>query len=389
MIPNILNNITAQDLNQLVAEARSEDRTIEYKLTAPGNADSEKIPLLLKPVCSFANTDGGDLILGMKAQDGIPQEAVGFDVANLDQLKLTIDHILQSGIEPQLRGVGIKEIQLPNNKYALVVRVPKSWISPHRVKNNARFYARNSAGSYELDVPQIKQSFYLSETLADRIRTFRADRIALVSGGACPVPLRDGARLMLHILPLSSFASTSMFSVAQYENLWRKIIPHGTGNVNYHLNFDGIVVGSGTEENGYRAYSQLFRSGIFEFVRVYEPRDHDKYIPSQEYEAALIQNFKNGISVLRELGVSLPIYVHLTLVGAKGYRLGVGQLETFYHEPRPIDRDVLAIPDLEIDSFDSNAASLLKPLFDFVWNACGYRGSHNFDDNGAWQFQQR
>lgn len=386
MIPNALNNITIQDLNQLIAESRTEDRTIEYKLIVPGNADSEKIPLLLKPVCSFANTDGGDLIFGVRAQDGIPQEIVGVDIASLDQLKLTLEHVLQSGIEPQLRGIGIKEIPLSGNKYVLVVRVPKSWISPHRVKNNARFYARNSAGGYELDVPQIKQSFYLSETLAERIRAFRADRIAVVSSNVSPVPLQEGARLMLHILPLASFASPNMFSVSQYEELWRLMCPCNSGSINYHLNFEGIVVGSGTEENGFRAYSQLFRSGIFEFVRVYEPRDQQKYIPSADYEQALMSGFKNGLLVLQRLGVSQPMWINLTIVGAKGYRLGVGQNTRFNNnEPRYFDRDVLAIPDLEIDTFEVNAASILKPLFDFVWNAAGYRGSLNYDDNGVWQ----
>lgn len=386
MIPNALNDITIQDINQLIAESRTEDRTIEYKQIVPGNADSEKIPLLLKPVCSFANTDGGDLIFGVRAQDGIPQEIVGIDIANLDQLKLTIEHVLQSGIEPQLRGVGIKEIPISDNKYVLVVRVPKSWISPHRVKNNARFYARNSAGGYELDVPQIKQSFYFSETIAERIRAFRADRIATVSSNAPPVPLQEGVRLMLHILPLVSFASPSMFSVSQYENLWQRISPPGSGSIDYHLNFDGIVVSSGTEANGFRAYSQLFRSGILEFVRNYEPHGQQKYIPSAEYEQTLMHNFKNGLSVLRELGVSQPMWVNLTIVGAKGFRLGVGQNTRFFNnEPRPFDRDVLAIPDLEIDTFEVNVASILKPLFDFVWNAGGYRGSLNYDENGLWK----
>jgi hypothetical protein len=26
--------------------------------------------------------------------------------------------------------------------------------------------------------------------------------------------------------------------------------------------------------------------------------------------------------------------------------------------------------------------AVLKPLFDFIWNACGYLGSKKFDDKG-------
>lgn len=60
MIPASLDSVTADHLAQLIAEGRTEDRRIEYKLALPGAADSEKIPWLLKPVCSFTNTDGGE-----------------------------------------------------------------------------------------------------------------------------------------------------------------------------------------------------------------------------------------------------------------------------------------------------------------------------------------
>lgn len=118
----------------LISEARSEDRTIEYKLTLPSSAESERVSRLLKPVCSFANTDGGDLVFGLRANQGVPTTLEGIDIDNIDQTKLSFEHIIQSGIEPQIRGVQIRDIKLDNGKFVVVVRVPKSWIVPHRVK---------------------------------------------------------------------------------------------------------------------------------------------------------------------------------------------------------------------------------------------------------------
>ena len=179
MIPKSIDEISSADLDALIAEGRSEDRTIEYKLTLPNNADGEKIPRLLKPVCSFANTDGGDLIFGVRENAGIPEQIDGMAIQNFDQTKLAIEHMIQNGIEPQIRGVHIKEVRLPNENHVLVLRVPKSWISPHRVKSNSKFYARNSLGSYELDVPQLRQAVLVGDSLEKRLRDFRADLLAV------------------------------------------------------------------------------------------------------------------------------------------------------------------------------------------------------------------
>lgn len=384
MIPAPLDTVLSEHLEQLLVEARSEDRTIEYKLALPGNAESERVPWLLKPVCSFANTEGGDLLFGVRAQDGIPKALIGVDIPNLDQLKLTFEHLLQAGIEPQVRAVGIKSVPLPNGRSVLIVRVSKSWISPHRLKVNARFYARSNAGAYELDVPQLKRAFLLSQTIADRIREFRADRIANAAGTGTPVVLKNGLRLLLHVLPLASFTAQLMLPVTQYADLYERLIPAGAGNIDYHLNLDGLVVASGTEANGFRAYTQLFRSGVLEFMRVYGPQGDQLYVPSGEYEQLLMRNLSNGLGVLRDLGFGPPVFLTLSLVNARGYRLGVGQHTRFYvSEPRPFERDVM-VPDVELTSLVVDAASVLRTLFDYVWNAAGYRGSLNYDENGNW-----
>jgi hypothetical protein len=55
----------------LVAAGARESRTIDYKRTTYGNAHADYSEFLAD-VSSFANTAGGDLVLGMDATDGIP-----------------------------------------------------------------------------------------------------------------------------------------------------------------------------------------------------------------------------------------------------------------------------------------------------------------------------
>ena len=133
--------------------------------------------------------------------------------------------------------------------------------------------------------------------------------------------------------------------------------------------------------------TQLFRSGIIEYLRVYEPADNGLiYIPSVEYERALLESYQNGTVLLRDLGFEPPIYVFLTLAGVRGSQLATGRNFRFFHgEVSPFDRDVLAIPNVEMLSFNDRGTEIMKPMFDIVWNAAGYPVSPNFDENLNWR----
>ena len=147
MIPKPIDDIELDNLRDLKDGERLEDRTIEYKSQLPTNAESQKIPFLLKPVCSFANTDGGDLLFGVLEENGIPKDICGVNLGNPDAEKLRLEHAIQNGIEPQVRGIKIGLTKILSDNYVLTVRIPKSWTAPHRVKSNSKFYARNSAGA--------------------------------------------------------------------------------------------------------------------------------------------------------------------------------------------------------------------------------------------------
>ena len=53
-------------------------------------------------------------------------------------------------------------------------------------------------------------------------------------------------------------------------------------------------------------------------------------------------------------------------------------------EIHTIDRDILQLPEVIIESYDVRAADVLKPFFDSIWNACGFKKSFNYNDNDEW-----
>lgn len=71
-------------------------------------------------------------------------------------------------------------------------------------KNLSRFYARTSAGKYQLDVHEIRAGFVAAETAFERLRHFRAERIARVLALETPAPIAAGPKLILHAFPVNT-----------------------------------------------------------------------------------------------------------------------------------------------------------------------------------------
>ena len=146
-----LEEITELDLQHLIDEERIEKKVLEYKSELPGNSESDKKDFLAN-ISSFANAVGGDLIFGIveNRKTGKPEKLEGIEIINVDQEILRLDQIIRDGIEPNIpsSSINIQEIQLNNLKYAIIIRISKSWLNPHRVsfKSWDRFYSRSTNG---------------------------------------------------------------------------------------------------------------------------------------------------------------------------------------------------------------------------------------------------
>src|SRR3972149_3929232 len=161
MIPKSLDRIAIADLQELVDNQVHEGKTIEYKRDLPGSSSDDRKEFL-KDVSSFANADGGDLLFGVDAKDGLPQACPGISAPNHDDLRLQLENRLRDGLQPRIPDVQFKFISAcENDNHVLLMRIKKSWAAPHRVTigGHGHFYSRNSAGAYPLDVDQLRSAF--------------------------------------------------------------------------------------------------------------------------------------------------------------------------------------------------------------------------------------
>ena len=96
----------------------------------------------------------------------------------------------------------------------MIVRVWQSWLAPYRLGDYGPFYARNSAGKFQLDVGQLRQAFGLSDSISKRISDFRAERVSRVYAEDLPTVIDEGPRLLIHVIPPSAFASFAQPDIA-------------------------------------------------------------------------------------------------------------------------------------------------------------------------------
>ncbi len=412
MITKPLATLTESDLRLLITEQVPESKQIEYKRELPEGGEKGTVAFL-RAITAFANTQGGHLIYGMNAEEGIPVELNPIKMTSSDQVLQRFENLCRDSVQPRLTGVQYQFIPLENGGSALVVRIAKSWNAPHRVSvgNHVHFYGRNAAGAYQLDVAELRQAFTLSDTVVERIRSFRANRLLALGSNEAPVPLKDGAQVVLHVIPLQAMTSDYRVDIASDSQALRNLNPLGATDWSHRINLDGRLNFRNISKGKSYGYTQLFRNGIIETVEVPSSwsdakrivsteadqliqriRDQSswsdaKRISSAAYEKNIIQALKSYFPALNDLGISTPAYVFLSFLGVKDYTFVVNR--RIFSDPSPqADRDNILLPEITIEQWSDSPERVMRPAFDMVWNAFGLARSFNYNEAGEWVGQR-
>lgn len=381
MIPVPLEDIEQGNLQNLVDNSVMEGVEIEYKQELPNSRGGRKT--LVQELTSFANTRGGDLVYGIEeAEDsGEPISVSGFDIDDVDAERARLDSIVRDGVRPRIPSYRVQPIVINDNEVCFVIRAQQSLRSPHRVTlgGHDKFYARSSNGKYPLDVDELREQFLTSQGIAEDIRDFHADRIAKIRADETPVALEGGARIVLHLVPYNAFTpgsnldiSSDSVSNGQYARTFKRK-PMSDGR---RYNIDGVVSYwlSDLNESQY-SYTQTFRSGIIEAVDEFllKPEESGQlYIPSIALREYLEYSLSGYLATMESQGLSTPIYVLMAILDAEGYVMST-QAHNFRRQQTPIDRSIVQIPEQIVESYNVDLETVIDPIINATWNACGYQ----------------
>lgn len=400
------NNINKDDISDLVQGEFPESINLEYKEQTYENTDNAKKELS-KDISAFANTNGGNLIIGIKEKKGIPIKVCGMKNIEIDNEILRLDQIIRSGIEPPLVGVKINPVQIENDNNVIVIRVPQSWSIPHRVSKDKhnKFYIRSSTGVNETSIDELRELFTRGSTLNSQIKTFQNDRLRLINDGDSPAryKTREG-RIILHIVPFSAFRSSNNLDVTDIHNhrdYFRLIREKDKSCGDFRYNLDGFLVHSHQitprnqrgEYGDICSYTQIFRNGIVEAVSYNILEEAISSIERQHCIAGellrkdvvnAIQSYMDGLNIL---GISPPLAVLIALQGVEDNKIAWRDVENNYNYNNlsactPLPKDEIKLPEVIIDEYGNLQyyQKKLKPSYDVLWNATGEPKAPSFDD---------
>lgn len=380
--------ISETELSALVSQEIGESRMLELKQDLQLATDDQKREFL-SDVTALANTDGGDLIFGIREDNGVAAEIVGLRNFLSDDRIGQIENMLRDSVQPRLSGYQVKAISLSNGNSILILRIPRSFAAPHMVchKGQTRFCGRNAAGKYDLDVQELRSAFVASEGLSDRLKGFRLDRVNQLTSGISPLPLTGPHLIVLHLQPVISARPDIRLGKDDLRKIHRasQLQPIGSGGGESTFTIDGFLIPARWGSSAYHGFVQLFRNGYLESVesQCLKPRKEGEcIIPSVAWERYILRVFPGYLKAMEDLGLPPPFVASISLLNVRGYQMWAG-IE--FEMRRAIDRDHLLTDDILIESVDVPVDRILRPLFDQIWNGCGWEQSINYDKEGNWR----
>ena len=400
MISKKLTDIVLADLQHLVESNVQERKTLEYKAAPPDNSDGDKKEFLAD-VSSLANTEGGDLVFGLKEVGGTLQSGIGISIPNADAEIARLENMARDGIVPRI-GLEIRAVDAGSGKTVIIVRTKASLEAPHRVvfKGHDKFYKRNSNGKYSMDVTELRSSFLQSGELTERIRRFRTARVTDIKAGDTPVRIPDpSAFSVIHIVPLTAFSTSfritpktlSELKSGQHSSLFR---PPRASGWNHRINLDGAVAYAPDTNGATLTYTQLYGDGRVEGLdNLTLPRrveSEGKEIPMGAIEGLTMSYVSQMLTLLKTFEFQPPFYVFLSFVGVEGCTLAAPSGHHFFDMDREsITQNELLLPEVVIEDWEDDLPTKFQPVFDMVWNAAGVSRSLSYDADGKFKHDWR
>src|SRR5688572_29961763 len=227
-----------------------------------------------------------------------------------------------------------------------------------------------------MDLGELRRAFLGADAVAREIRDFRIERLGLIESGLTPIRLSNarGPMLVMHVVPYPAPNGLPMRLSPDEIRTATAIDTIVKGRTGSRLNFDGNVVYTEVRSDEQSppqclGYVQTFWNGSVEAVEtlLFTEREGVKWIYDIQLEDGLIRAFRQYTGWQQERGIQAPIALMVTLLGVRGlvmsthaksvvgWRSVDGRPSVDLMFLNPIDRDVLAMPEQIVESFEFDA----------------------------------
>lgn len=216
-----------------------------------------------------------------------------------------------------------------------------------------------------------------------RFRHLHEDRCELIRKDGQHVRLYNETRLVIHLLPEASCFEMQTVSAATLKKVSESIKPLGGNSSGYGMgrfNADGYLLQSGDVA---RCYTQLYRCGRIEAVMsdlYYEGNGNGKLLRPW-CDDAILSTLEGFLPFAKLIGLEPPFWFFASVLGCVGVRIPISR-SWGNASNHAIDREVVRLPEIKIETFETDPDQHLRPVLDVLWNAAGLERSFNYDENG-------
>lgn len=389
VLPQNLNELTEEFFKRICAESWSESPRLEFKGKPPKLGDGGNHEFA-KDISCLANTDGGDLVIGIGERDGNAFKIEPIPSGDLDSLKIRLTQILDSLVEPRIAGISLHVCDVDNG-HILVIRVPASFEAPHSIRVNnthRRFVMRNGVSTVDYSFDQLRAAFGRTASLVERATSFVQERRHVLGSGAGYRKLYPVPYGVFHAIPLAGLAGRISLDIAKiYNTTFTEFMGQAWAGDTRDLNFDGLLVHSrGTlMAEGYR---QVYRNGSLEAVAMVGSKTqvNGTTVP-MVFPNEVVNFFRTSLlRFLYQLSKNGegPVVLGLSIMFAAGYKMDGPH--TVFMSSQPVDRDHLHLP---IEIIEANASldvdRILRPLMDILWQGFALEACPCYDETGKFK----
>ena len=345
---------TEEDLHTLLSnDDFREGQFLDYKRTfdfleaADKNQKAKTKNELRNDVCSFANADGGDLIVGISEKNGLASGINPIKIDNIDRFELELRNALLP-IQPAVPPVDFAFIPAADKGYVVVIHIEKGMLKPYITVEDQtafRFFIRRGNGKEPMSYSEISNNFLHAASLAAEIKRFRAERISEL--------LEDNPGMfgVIHVIPATFTNPADLIPICDLCKEGKVPIPIQLNNFirgRMLPNVDGVWFPS---EDGKRDFQilRLFNNGSVElkedfYTQMYKD---EKFLMSDEFIQSIGEVVEGTAEIYKALNRNPSVYICTSIIGCKGY-WNYDSRNLIHPIPSKVDRDRSICTPIEI-----------------------------------------
>jgi hypothetical protein len=363
----------------MCAEQRPESQRLDYKRTLPSTRDPRWQEEFAKDVCAFANTEGGDILYGIREQDARADAVEAITGEAQDAAARRLGQVADALIQPRI--VGLQFLHIPvAGGYALVLRVPASFAGPHgySVNDALRFPLRVRTHTTDMSYEQLRTAFDRRATLRERVRHFREQRVHELMARHTWREMPNAPLLVMHFIPLQAFVGGDLVDVTALYNNYAQFMFDRWSTASRSLHLDGLAVYvPSTANRPCIAYTQVFRSGVLEAVHCVGHEQDGRHVMGSLHIAGLVrESVSKFLREARRLELNGPAVMGAALLHVTDWDFHFSQIDA-----ARADRHHLAQPEAWIERSEAvaDAETVWRPMCDLLWQCFNRERCDAFD----------